>query len=183
MSVVSVRVFALSLAVFVSIAGCSKKSEEPGGGGASMDLSVDGKAVRFEKRLLEFDDGELTLYSHDGEMNRLVIEFGSEGPGPDAWVGRALRVSYRADNPEKHRMGVERNLNRFRANGNYYEALDVGATLREVKGAQATLDLDGTFLEFKDDAQVDDDDSIEVPGREVPVRGTVTLPLVVVPRE
>ena len=44
---------------------------------------------------------------------------------------------------------MNQNLNRFKADGKYYEGLRMGGRVKEVKDGRVTVDLDCLFLEFR----------------------------------
>lgn len=171
------------LTLAAAAAGCSR-AKAPGDEGGRLKVEVDGRTVALDKGVLELElrsdrHHDLTLLSHDTEMNRLVLEFDGEGATEAEWVGKPLSIDFRGENPERHRLGTEVNVSRFTDGGKYYEAYQISGTLTALTGGQGTLEMKGTVLEFPDDPNADSDDGSETPGREVAISARVSLPVTV----
>lgn len=166
----------------LGVLACSKPPAEPGANGGRLELMVDGKAVTLGKAVLELDlrtdrSQGLTVFSHDPEMNRLVLEFPGQGASEAEWVGKPLTIDFQGENAEKHRLGTEFNVNRFTHGGKYYEGYRLSGTLVSLDQGRGTVELSGTVLEFPDDPDRDSDEGSAVAGREVTVSGRATLPV------
>ena len=171
------RGLALLVGASLTLSGCSRTRSGATSQDDTFQLRVGAKEVVFGKAVAEFGEAfgghALTLFSHDGELNRLVIELTSSDGRLEDWVGKTLAApDFSGDNAEKKLMGVNQNLTRFKADGKYYEGWRMGGRVRGVKDGRVTVDLDCLFLEFPDSFGEGDPT-----GREVRVTGTVTLPL------
>ncbi|HVU02937.1 MAG TPA: hypothetical protein VHE30_14355 [Polyangiaceae bacterium] len=168
---------AFVLLLLLTAPGCKKAGGDDLG---SIELHVDGKTVSLSKGEASFHPGtdgnhKLSLFSHDGELNRLVVELESGAPSVAEWVGKPVQgLDYAEQNPEKKKLGVNRDINRFRDGSKYYEGYHVAGTVRSATDAEVRVDLDSVFLEFSDT-----DEGDEATGREVPVKGSMRLPLTV----
>ena len=168
---------ALLVGASLALCGCSRTRSGATSQGDTFQIRVGAKDVVFANAEAEFGEAfgghALTLFSHDGELNRLVIELTSSDGRLEDWVGKVLAApDFSSDNPGKKMMGVNQNLNRFKADGKYYEGWRMGGRVREVKDGRVTVDLDCLFLEFPD-AWGEGDPT----GQEVRVTGALTLPL------
>lgn len=182
---------ALTLATWIIcglLAGCGGSPEALPDAG-SITLSVDGQALTFKKaepwvfKRFELGQGQywLETAAHDPEMNTLVLYFSTSNPDLAALAGeRFTQPDYSADNPEKGRRTPDWVLNRFEANGKWYQGHQLGGTVRELKDGKLTLDMDSLFLEFGyDEPDVDEQGNVKEmpPPREVRVTGSITLPV------
>ena len=176
------RLFVASAVLGLAVLACSKPPAGPGANGGRLPLVVDGKTITLEKSVLELDlrtdrSQSLTVFSHDTEMNRLVLEFPGQGASETDWVGKPLTIDFQHDNALKHRLGTELNLNRFTHGGKYYEGYQLSGTLLALDHGQGTVELSGIVLEFPDDPDHDSDEGSSVPGREVTFSARATLPV------
>jgi hypothetical protein len=175
-------VAAACLGLALSAPACSKPPAGPGENGGRLQLVVDGKTVTLEKSVLELElrtdrSQGLTVFSHDPEMNRLVLEFPGQGASEADFIGKPLAIDFQGENAEKHRMGTEWNVNRFTHGGKYYEGYRLSGTLVSLDQGRGTVELSGVVLEFPDDPDHDSDEGSAVPGREVTVSARATLPV------
>lgn len=155
----------------------------------SITLQVDGRAITFKKaepwvfKPFLHPEGVhwLETAAHDPEMNTLVLYFATELQRLEQIKDHVfLGPDYAAENPERHRLDADACLNRFKADGKWYQGHKLGGTVRALADGKLTLDVDSVFLEFSyDEPEFDDQGNMKAmpPPREVQVTGSITLPV------
>jgi hypothetical protein len=168
--------------------------------GPAASLSVGGRSVSFPNARFylgeKFGGGNALILENEADGETLHLEFPTQATSVDQLSGQTLRLDYAQANP--NRTKSEEISDSISGGGGGYQPYRLEAKVSSATGDQVTVSLSGTVLEFGEAPPPAPEPSPAPPmgegmeggsfemseptprvqtGKEVPVSGTITLPV------